>query len=95
MTGRIFLGLLTRRNYSPLFETNFRGCFSHRSYGTAQKIETISDSSTSFTGSNSSTKKTASYTYEQIKNSPELQKKLAEMYKQQAGDPEFEEVTRY
>jgi len=47
MAGRIFLGVLPKRNYfSRVYSMNLRGRFSHRSYSTALKAE--SNGNTSF-----------------------------------------------
>jgi len=93
MAGRIILGMLPKRSFLSVSGINFWGRFSRCSFSTAQKIENASKAKIPLTEAKNHNSKMP--TYEQVKDSSELQVRLAEMYKQQADDPDFQEITRY
>jgi hypothetical protein len=79
MAGKIVLGL---SRPSCVRSTNL---FCRRSYHTAEK-KISSELECEIHNSQVPT-------YEQVKNSPELQEKLVEMYKSYAQDPDFHRIT--
>lgn len=96
MAGRIFSGLLTRRSYfSSVHGLNLWGRFSRCSYSTAKKLENISKEKILLTEEDCRIHNQNIPTYEQVKKDPNLQQELAQMYKELADDPDFQEVTRH
>ena len=93
MSVRIFLNMLPKQRFPSVPTINFWGRFSHCFFSTAQKVENTSK--TKIPIKKSETSSITVPTYEEIKNSTELQQKLAEMYKQQAEDQDFQKITRY
>lgn len=93
MSVRIFLNMLPKQIFPSVPIINFWGRFSRCSFSTAQKVENTSKMK--IPTKKSETPSITVPTYEEIKNSTELQQKLAEMYKKQAEDPDFQEITRY
>lgn len=93
MAGKVLLEMLPKQ--SSLFSVrliNSWGCFSRRSYTTALKVET-SMAKTSLSEADCEVHNRKIPTYEEIKNSLELQRKLAEMYKFQTQDPDLQKLT--
>jgi len=88
MSGRITTGLFFIQNYfRPFRRPNSWGRFSRASFSTAEKTVRASK----HLGVDICHKEFPAC--EQIERSPELQKKLAEMYKHQVTDPSFLELT--
>lgn len=93
MAGRVLLEMLPRQNSLFSFRLlNSWGCFSRRSYSTALRVET-STAKTSLAQAEYEVHNRKIPTYEEIKNSPELQRQLAEMYQSQTKDSEFQKLT--
>ena len=93
MAGKIFLEMLPKRCLFPGAGINLWGRFSRYSYSTAQRVEVTSKVKPPFTDIECEAHNSKIPTYKQIKNNPELQDRLAEMYKQQAQDPDFHQLT--
>jgi len=93
MAGRIFFGMLPKHSsLSSVSGFNSWGRFSRCSYSTAQRVETNTVKAP-LNEVECKVHNSKVPTYKQIKDDPELQRKLAEMYKSQADDPDFRELT--
>lgn len=86
----VSLRLISRRSCFLSFrDMNFRGQFGRCSYHIAQKTAEVLQQKVSLTGLECEIHNNKIPTYKQVQNSPELQEKLAKMYKAYAQDPDF------
>lgn len=92
MAGKVTFGFISRQNYLSFAPSlNVRGFFNSRSYHTAAKVTEISQQKAML--KTIETHNNQIPTYQQIKNSPELQDELEKMYESYAQDPDFHKIT--
>lgn len=92
MVMKVFSGSL-HKNVTFGLTMNTWGSFSHRSYCTAQNIVKYLPETPAMTELECKIHNSKVPTYEQIKNSPELQNELEKMYEEYATDPDFQQIT--
>lgn len=93
MAGRIIFGVLPKGgSLSSINRLNSWGGFSRCSYSTALRVETKAIKA-SLTEAECEAHNSKIPSYQQIKNDPELQRRLAEMYKSQTHESDFQELT--
>ena len=94
MAGKVVLGALSRHKYFPSVQySNLWGNFTYRSYHTAEKVTEVSQKKVNQNDLNYDIHNSQVPTYEQVKNSPELQEELEKMYEAYAQDPDFNRLT--
>ena len=92
MAARVALGIIAKQGF-PSEAMNCVTRIGRQYYRTAQKVDKASHKKTSMTEQECLSHNRKIPTYEQVKNDPALQKRLAKMYEMYSRDPEFNEVT--
>lgn len=92
MAGKIALEFISRKNYLSIAPSlNVWGFLNFRSYQTTEKITEVLQRKALHKTIEAHNNQIP--TYQQIKNSPELQGELAKMYESYAQDPDFHRLT--
>jgi hypothetical protein len=92
MTARLILGIIAKQGFLHDGMTCVTR-IGRQYYRTAQKVDRISHKKTSLPNQECLSHNNRIPTYEKVKSDPALQRRLEQMYKKFARDPDFNEVT--